>query len=447
MKEMIENEFTSENLKIMVKNILDEAKRQGATNAEVDIHTHKGFTINVRKGDVETIEYHQDKNIGITVYVGQRSGSASLSDLRPEAVQSAVNAACNIARFTDEDPFSGLADKSLLAFDYPEIHLDYPWDISVPSAISLAKECEAIALSKDKRIQNSEGATVSTSRVINAYGNSQGFVGAFPVTRHEISCVLIANQNQEMQRDYYYTVASDQKLLDSIEKVATLAAERTVKRLGGRRLTTRRVPVIFAAEESRGLLGLFVSAITGSNLYRKSSFLVDHLGKSVFPKHIQIYENPFLEKALGSSPFDDDGVATKANSFITDGVLQNYALGVYSARKLGMTTTGNAGGVHNLMINTSEHDFPSLLKTMGTGLLVTELMGQGINLVNGDYSRGCAGYWVENGEICYPVEEITIAGNLRDMFNGIVHVGKDIDKRGNIQTGSILIDQMMVAGD
>ncbi len=444
---MIENEFTSESLKIMVKDILDEAKRQGATSAEVDVHTHKGFTVTVRKGDVETIEYHQDKNVGITVYVGQRAGSASLSDVRPEAIRSAVNAACNIARFTDEDPFSGLADKESLAFQYPEIHLDFPWDISVVDAIALAKECEGIALAKDKRIQNSEGATISTSRVINAYGNSQGFVGAFPVTRHEISCVLIANQNNEMQRDYYYTVASDKGLLNSIQTVATKAAERTVNRLGAKRLTTRRVPVIFAAEESRGLLGLFVSAISGSNLYRKSSFLVDHLGKSIFPKHIQIYENPFIEKALGSSPFDDDGVATKANAFITDGVLQNYVLGVYSARKLGMKTTGNAGGVHNLMISTSDKDFSALLKTMGTGLLVTELMGQGINLVNGDYSRGCAGYWVENGEICYPVEEITIAGNLREMFNGIVHVGNDIDKRGNIQTGSILIDQMMVAGD
>ncbi|HEX2548884.1 MAG TPA: metalloprotease PmbA, partial [Gammaproteobacteria bacterium] len=444
MKEMIENTFTSESLKIMVNKILDEAKRQGATHAEVDIHTHKGFTVTVRKGDVETIEYHQDKNIGVTVYMGKRGGAASLSDLRPEAIQSAVNAACNIARFTDEDPYSGLADKNLLAFQYPEIHLDFPWELTVPDAIQLAKECESIALAKDKRIQNSEGATISTSRVINAYGNSQGFVGAFPVTRHEISCVLIANQNNEMQRDYYYTVAADKALLDSIQTVATLAAERTVRRLGGKRLTTRRVPVIFAAEESRGLLGLFVSSISGSNLYRKSSFLVDHLGKKVFPDNIQIHENPFLEKALGSSPFDDDGVATKKNVFIKDGVLQNYVLGVYSARKLGMETTGNAGGVHNLMISTSDKNFSELLKTMGSGLLVTELMGQGVNLTNGDYSRGVAGFWVENGEICYPVEEITIAGNLRDMFGGIVHVGNDIDKRGNIQTGSILIDQMMV---
>jgi PmbA protein len=302
-------------------------------------------------------------------------------------------------------------------------------------------------LAKDKRISNSEGVTVANSYNVSAYGNSQGFLGAFPFTRHEISCVLIANQNDEMQRDYYYSVAADPTLLDPITKIATLAAERTVQRLGGRRIPTQRVPVIFAAEEARGLLGHFVSAISGGNLYRKSSFLLDHLDQAVFPKHINIDERPLLEKSLGSSPFDDDGVATRPNHFIQDGILRSYSLSVYSGRKLGMQTTGNAGGVHNLCINSSDKDLPALLKVMGTGLLVTELMGQGINLVTGDYSRGCAGFWVENGEICYPVEEITIAGNLKDMYKGIVHVGNDIDKRGNIQTGSILIDSMMVAGD
>ncbi len=439
--------FNQTRMEHLVTDILAEAARQGASSAEVDVAANKGFNVMVRKGEVETVEYNQDKIIEVTVYFGKRCGAASLSDLRPDAIRSAVQAACNIARFTDEDPYSGLADKSQLAFNYPKTDLYYPWSLSVPEAIEIAKECEAIALAKDKRITNSEGASISTIDVWHAYGNSHGFIGICPVTRHEISCVLIATQGKEMQRDYSYTTACDAKLLDSISQVANKAADRTVRRLGARQLPTCEVPVIFIAEEARGLLGHFVSAITGGNLFRKSSFLIDHLGKRIFPSSIKIDERPYLAKALGSAPFDDDGVATRPNVFVEDGILQSYSLGVYSARKLNLQTTGNAGGIHNLFISTGNKDLPALLKTMGKGLLVTELMGNGTNLTTGDYSRGAAGFWVENGEIQYPVEEITIAGRLQDMYANLVEVGNDIDKRGNIQTGSILLESMMVAGN
>ncbi|MHB1949704.1 MAG: metalloprotease PmbA [Gammaproteobacteria bacterium] len=447
MSELIQAEFNAETLKSLVNSILQEAKNQGATSAEVDVGINKGFSVNARKGDVESVEYHQDKEVAITVYFGNRTGSASLSDMRPDAIHSAVKAACNIARFTDEDPCAGIADKNLLAFNYPQIELAFPWDISVEHAIELACECEAKALAKDKRITNSEGVSITTSSGWQAYANSHGFVGIFPATSHEVSCVLIAKQGDEMQRDYYYTLAADPELLEPLYMVATKAAERTVRRLGGQRLSTRRVPVIFAAEEARGFLGHFVAAIQGGNLYRKSSFLVDHLGKQIFPEHIFLDERPWLPKSLGSAPFDDNGVATQPKFFVEKGVLKSYSLGVYSARKLGMQPTGNAGGVHNLFINTGKKDLPQLLKTMGTGLLVTELMGQGVNLITGDYSRGASGFWVENGEIQYPVEEITIAGNLREMYMQIIEVGCDVDNRGNIKTGSILLESMMVAGD
>jgi PmbA protein len=398
-------------------------------------------------GDVETIEYNQDKIIDITVYFGQRSGSASVSDIRPVAIRDAVQAACNIARFTDADEFSGLADKDLLAFDYPDLDLYYPWELSVPQAIDLSLACEKLALSKDKRITNSEGVSLSTSDVLHGYGNSHGFIGVIPVTRHEMSCVLIAKQGDEMQRDYSYTVASDAADLESIEHIASSAAERTVRRLGARRVKTCNAPVIIYAEEARGLVGHFVSAISGGSLYRKSSFLLDHLGKPVFPKHITIDERPYLKKSLGSSSFDDDGVKTRPNVFIKDGVLESYCLSVYSGKKLGMATTGNSGGVHNLFITTGQNDLTGLMKKMGKGLLVTEFMGNGANVVTGDYSRGASGYWVEHGEIQHPVEEITIAGRLQDMYGNLVEVGNDIDKRGNIQTGSILLEEMMIGGD
>ncbi len=447
MVDLVQAGFTATHLKTLITEILDEARLQGATHAEVDIGANKGFSVTVRKGDVESVEYHQDKMIDITVYVGKRSGSSSLSDFRPEAIRLAIQAACNIARFTDEDQYAGLADKNLLAFDYPQLDLAYPWPITVEQAIEMAKTCEATALAYDKRITNSDGASLSTTEAWNVYGNTEGFIGIFPVTRHEMSCVLIASQGDEMQRDYSYTIACDPQLLTPAAQIAKEAAKRTVNRLNAQCLTTRRVPVIFAAEEARGLLGHFMTAITGSHLYRKTSFLLDQLGQSIFPSHISIDERPHLARGLGSAPFDDDGVATRPNVFIKEGILQSYSLGVYAARKLGMQTTGNADGAHNLFITTGQKNLPALLKTMGTGLLVTELMGQGINLVTGDYSRGATGFWVENGEIQYPVEEVTIAGNLRDMYQNLVEVGSDVDVRGNIRTGSILLEEMMVAGD
>jgi PmbA protein len=448
---MLKNKAISElepsQLQSIVSDILQEALKQGASSAEADIGLNKGFSVTARVGEVESVEYNQDKAIGVTVYFGKRSGSSSLSDLRPDAIKAAVKAACNIARFTDEDPCSGLADKDELAFHYPKLEMAYPWDISVEHAIELACECEAKALALDKRISMSESVVLTTGQAWSLYGNTHGFFGAFSVTRHEMSCVLIAKKGDDMQRDYYYTTVSDPSQLDSISVIAKNAVERTVRRLNARRLTTRKVPVIFAAEEARSLLGHFVSAISGGNLYRKSSFLLDSLNTKVFPEHVRLEEHPFLPKGLGSSPFDDNGVATRENVFVDAGIVKQYVLGVYSARQLGMKTTGNAGGVHNLSITTSQNDLPALLKKMGTGLLVTELMGQGVNILTGDYSRGASGFWVENGEIQYPVEEITIAGNLRDMYANLVEVGCDVDRRGNILTGSILLSEMTVAGE
>lgn len=444
---MLELTNNPEYLKNIVSDILQEAKKQGAGAAEVNIGLNKGFSVSSRMGEVESVEYNQDKIVEITVYFGQQTGSSSLSDLRPAAIKDAILAACHIARFTDQDHYAGLAAKDLLAFNYPDLALYSPWDITVEGAIELSLQCEAIALAYDKRIQNSEGAQVSTTQGWHVYGNSHGFIGAYAGTRHDIGCSLIAQHEDQMERDSHYTIACNPTLLESIESIATKAADKAVKRLNPQQLTTRNVPVIFAPEEARGLLGHFVAAISGGNLYRKGSFLVDALGKQIFPDHIRIDERPHLLGSLGSAPFDDNGVTTRPNVFIDQGILKMYSLGVYSARKLGMETTGNAGGVHNLFISTGQKDLPALLKTMGTGLLITDLMGQGVNLVTGDYSRGASGFWIENGEIQYPVAEITIAGNLLDMYRHLVEVGCDVDERGNIRTGSILLENMMVAGN
>lgn len=437
----------SEQLLDTAKVILETAERLGASQAEVSITANKGFSVNARNGDVETVEYNQDKEIGITVFFDKRSGSSGLSDLSKEAIQAAVEAACHIAKFTDEDPASGLADKSELAFQFKPLELSFPWDISVEKAIELAIECEREAVSHDKRIMCAESSSVATVEAVNVYANSHGFIGSFPITRHDISCVLVAKEKEDMQRDYSYTVSADPKTMESISTVAKIAAERTVRRLGARRLKTMKTPVIFAAEEARGLLGHFVSAISGGNLYRRSSFLLDHLNKKVFAPFVNIQEKPHLVRGLGSAPFDDEGVATRENVFVENGILRSYAMGVYSARKLGMKTTGNSGGIHNLVIQPGNKDLIAMLKTMNKGLLVTEMMGNGVNIITGDYSRGVAGYWVENGEIQYPVHEITIAGKLQEMYARIQEIGNDVDVRGNIRTGSILIEEMMVAGE
>jgi len=446
MNEVEQSIFNSTQIQAIAKQVLEEAKRAGAQHAEVGVSANKGFTVTARQGEVESVEYNQDKVVEIDVYQGKRTGSASISDIRPEAIRAAVEAACHIAQFTDEDQAAGLADKSELAFDYPQLELAFPWVVSVEKAIELACQCEREALAYDKRIMSAEEATVATGSGLFVYANSNGFTGWYPFSRHEMSCVLIAKQGEEMQRDYSYTVASDPAYLESVSQVAKKAAERTVRRLGARRLPTMKSPVIFVAEEARGLLGHFIGAIAGGSIYRKASFLVDHLDKKIFPDGIHLQEHPHLNRALGSAPFDEDGVVTRDNVFIENGVLRQYALGVYSARKLSMKTTGNAGGVHNLVIQPGKKNLAELLKTMNKGLLITELMGHGINLVTGDYSRGASGFWVENGEIQFPVHEITIAGKLQDMYARIKEVGNDVDIRGNIRTGSILIEEMMIAG-
>lgn len=431
----------------LVKDILNEAAQQGATSSEVSVSKGIGFSVNVRMGEVETVEYHRDKGIGVTVYFGKRKGSASSSDTTPESIKAVVTAACNIARLSSEDPYAGLADPELLAKNYPDLDLYYPWSIDTESAVQIALDCEQQARGLDKRIVNSEGASVSAYQAIGIYGNSNGFVGGYPSTRHSINCSLVAQDSKGMQRDGYYTVARDPMDLESVAVIAKQAAERTVRRLGSRRLKTCSVPIIFQAEIARGLISNFLSAISGGSLYRKASFLVDHLGKQVFAPQVVLQERPHLKKALGSAPFDAEGVATYDRDLVVDGVLQGYILGSYSARKLGMKSTGNSGGAHNILVKTDNLDFPALLKKMGKGFLVTELLGQGVSLVTGDYSRGAAGFWVEHGEIQYPVEEVTIAGNLRDIYLNLVAIGNDIDRRGTILTGSILLESMMVAGE
>ncbi len=434
-------------LQTMVQDILKRAKQLGANAAEVDAYLASGYSANVRLGEVETVEYNRDRSISLTVYVGQSQGSATSTDIQPEALEQALQAAYEIAKATQPDPFAGLADASLMARNYPDLDLYHPWNLNVEQAIELAIDCEQQAKSYDKRITNSEGASVYSHETYHVYGNSHGFIGGYPTTRHSINCVLIAQDSGGMQRDYSYTTARDPAELTTIKQLAKEAAESTLRRLQPRRLKTGKVPVIFAADVARGLLGHFVSAISGSNLYRNSSFLLDQLEKPVFAKTMQILELPHLPKALGSSPFDGEGVALKQRVVVSDGILKGYALNSYSARKLGMQTTGNAGGVHNLTLTPGDKTFDELLKFMGNGLLVTDVMGQGVNIVTGDYSRGVSGFWVENGVIQYPVEEITIAGNLRDMFLNIMAVAKDVDIRGSIRTGSILIEQMTVAGE
>lgn len=438
---------TEKELQSLVQDMLEYAQQQGATAAAAEASEGMGQSVTVRKGEVETIEYNRDKGIGVTVYIGQRRGNASTSDFNRQALLDTVDKALTIARYTAEDAFAGLPDADRLATVLPELDLFHPWTQNIDDAIAMAAECEAAALAVDKRINNSEGGSVNTQNSLFVYGNSLGFSAGYPTSRHGVSCAVIAESEQGMQRDYWYTSARRAQDLLSAKGVGRLAGERTARRLDGRKLKTSQVPVLFEAPIATGLLSSFVSATSGSSLYRKSSFLLDSLGQTLFPAWMQISERPHLLRGLASSPFDNEGVATVDREVIKDGVLQGYFLGSYSARKLGMQTTGNAGGNHNLLVSNTGEDFAGLLRKMGTGLLVTELLGHGTNMVTGDYSRGAAGYWVENGVIQYPVEEITIAGNLKQMFKDIVAIGTDTETRGSKQTGSILIAQMTVAGD
>jgi PmbA protein len=434
-------------LQEMSADVLKRARDAGANAAEAEISLGFGQNVSVRMGETETIEYNRDKGVSVTVYFGQQKGHASTSDLSPLAIQDTVSAACNIARYTSKDEFCGLADVALMAKDIPDLDLYHPWSLSVDEAISLAKECETSARGVDVRITNSEGASVSTYEGIFAYANSHGFNSGYATSRQGMSCSVIAEESDNMQRDYWYTTARSAEDLDSAAAIGRLAGERTLRRLGSKRIKTAQVPVLFEAALASGLISHFVSAISGGNLYRKSSFLLDSLGKQVMSSHITIEEQPHLLKGLASSPFDNEGVATKPRTLIKEGVLKGYMLSSYSARKLGMQSTGNAGGNHNLIVSHGDLDLNGLLKMMGTGLLVTELLGHGVNMVTGDYSRGAAGFWIENGVIVHPVEEITIAGNLQTMLKQIVAVGNDVLVQGSKQVGSILIENMTVACD
>ncbi len=447
LPETVHSEETLERLKSIATEILSEAKRQGASAAEAGISTSSGLSVTVRMGDVETIEHTRDKGLGLTVYFGKKKGSASTTDFSAEAVSDTVRAACAIARHTSEDECAGLADAELMAKTYPDLDLLHPWPLAPEEAIEIALETENSARGHDPRITNSEGADVSHHEGSYVYANSNEFLGGYASSRHGISCAVIAKDDSGMQRDYWYSVARDAGALEAPPRVGEKAAERAVERLGSRKLSTRTAPVIYTAETARGLLFHFVNAIRGSNLYRESSFLLDSLGKKIFPEGFNIREEPHLKRALGSAPFDNEGVATQARDLVSNGVIQRYVLDSYSARKLGMQTTANAGGVHNLVVEPDDVSFDALLKEMDTGLVITELMGMGINTVTGDYSRGACGFWVEAGETRFPVEEITVAGNLRDMYAGIRRIANDVDVRGNIRTGSVLIEQMTIAGD
>ena len=425
--------------------ILEQAKLKGATAAEVSVSGSSGLSVNARLGEVETVEFNQDQSVSLTLYRGQKKGHVSVTDLTESALSNAVDMALAFANHTAEDEYAGLADADLMAQNWQDPELYYPSDLSVDSLVDRALVCEA-AGRKDERITNSDGASVFAGDRTSVYANSHGFLGQLSGTQYSASCVLIAGTGEQMQRDYWYDSQRQWSLLAAAEGIGEKAAERTLARLNPEKLSTRKVPVVFAAEIAAGIVGHLMGAISGGSLYRNASFLKDRLGEQIFPDFISIYEQPYIKGGVASSPYDREGVATRDNIFVKDGVLASYMLGSYSARKLGLATTANAGGARNLRISSTGEDFAGILQKMGTGLLVTELMGQGLNMVNGDYSRGAAGFWVENGVIQYPVHEITIAGNLNEMFKQIQAVGTDVDTRGSSQSGSILIEEMMVAG-
>lgn len=426
---------------------LDVAKQEGATAAAAGASLDSGLSVTARMGDVETLEHHRGQSLSVTVYQGQRKGSASSSALGADAIRETVEAAMRIARYTSEDPYAGLADADLMAQETADLDLYHPWPLQVDEAIEITKACEAAALSSDKRIVNSEGSSLNTFQGTSAYANSHGFLGVASGSRHSLSCSVIAEDESGMQRDYWYTGSRLAGQLESTESVGLKAAERALARLSPEKLSTRQTPVLFSAELAKGLMGHLVAAVSGGALYRKASFLLDAMGETILPEFVHIYEDPLIPQAPGSSAFDAEGVTTCKSDLIKNGVLERYVLGSYSARKLGLQTTANAGGVRNLRVNNHDLDLPALLKKMGTGFYATELIGHGINMVTGDYSRGAAGFWVEDGEIQYPVAEITVAGNLRDIFQNVQAIGNDVDTRGNIQTGSWLINDLMIAGD
>jgi len=435
----------------LAQDVIRRARAAGASQAEVAASIDTGLSVNVRLGEVETVEHTRDRGFGLTVYFGQRKGSASTADLNPDSIQATLDQACAIARYTEEDSAAGLADPARMATVFPELDLWHPWALDTPAAIELGQRVEQAGRAQ-AGITNSEGASVQAGESLSVYANSHGFVGRERGTRHSLSLSLIAGDEDGMQRDYWYDSVRSADDFMSAEALGRKAAERTLARLGARRLSTRQSPVLFAPELARSLVGHLVGAVSGGALYRRASFLLDHAGKQVMPSWLNIVERPFLSRGQGSGAFDAEGVATRDSSLIEDGVLARYVLGSYSARKLGLESTGNAGGIHNLIVEAGaadggRDDFAGMLRRLGTGLLVTEVMGQGVNTITGDYSRGAAGFWVENGRIAYPVEEITIAANLRDMYLGIQAVGTDVDPRSHLLTGSILLDRMTIAGE
>lgn len=434
-------------LQQLAADALSAARSAGASAAEVDVSEHIGQNVSVRLGDVETIEYTHDKGLSVTVYLGQQKGHASTSDFSPAAIRDTVAAALAIARHTSADPANGLADADRLATVFPDLDLDHPWALSVDEAIALAQRCEEAARGVDAQIENSEGATVTTHRSQSVYANSHGFLGRHAGTRHSLSCSVIAGREADMQRDYWYSSARAAADLEAPEAVGRRAGERALARLGARRIKTGEYPVLFDASLATGLIGHLVQAASGGNLYRKASFLVDAAGTQVLSPIVQIVEDPFLPRGLASGSFDAEGVATVRREWVKDGILNGYFLGSYSARKLGLTSTGHAGGAHNLLVTPTAGGLDDMLRQLGTGLWVTELLGQGVNGVTGDYSRGAVGFWVENGVVQYPVEEITIAGNLKTMFRQILAIGSDVEMRSSKRVGSVLIEHMTVAGE
>ncbi len=446
---MSTNELTEnrDELTRIIDSVLNQAKEMGASAAEAEVGVGSGLSANVRKGEIDKLEYERDKGLSITVFIDGQKGNSSTSDFSDIAIKESVEAAISIAKFASRDEHAGLVEPELMATEFPDLDLYHPWSISPEAAIELAIECEQAAFDSDKRISNSDGSVVSTYSGLNLYGNTNNFINGWNWSNHTIDCTVIAEDSNGMQRDGWYSKARDCNDLQSVKDISQEAARRTVARIDSRKLSTRQAPVIFEAPVASGLFSAMITAISGGSLYRRASFLLDKKGEQIFADHINISEQPFIKKALGSATFDNDGVATREHDIIKDGVLMDYVLSGYSARKLGLQTTGNAGGVHNLVIEPGKNNLDEMVKQMDTGLLITDMIGFGVNQINGDYSRGASGFWIENGELAYPVEEITVAGNLVDMYKNIISIGNDVDPRGNVLTGSVMIDAMTIAGE
>jgi len=427
---------------------LELAKRGGASAAEAHLGASRGLSVNVRMGEVESVQFQRDRDLSVTVYFGQRTGSASTTDLSEAALARTIEAACAIAKAGGEDPCMGLADAALMAKEFPDLDLSHPWDVSAETAIELAREAEAAAFAADPRVTQSEGASVDTRHSLHLYANTHGFFGQRDATDHSLGVAAIAVQGEAMQLGHWYTSSRRAADLDAGAAVGRKAGERAAARLGARGIATRTAPVLFPAEVARGLFGHFIGAISGGALHRRASFLLDKLGQPVFSPRVNARQLPFIPRAPGSSAYDQEGVATRERVLLDQGVLGGYLLGSYSARKMGMSSTGNAGGIFNLVVDsTFAGGLEALAREMGEGLIVTDLMGQGVNNVTGDYSRGASGFWVENGAIAFPVQEVTIAGNLSNIFQGIQAIGDDVDLRGGVRCGSVLVEAMMIAGE